>query len=300
MKMNKAKIKTKKAAKYSKTVKMSIFFGGIIVVVIAMNLISSFALRQTVEVVKLKTNVPQDGRVTTEQFYKDTMLKKEYEKQGTYTLSDGTKRGSIILWKDKDRIQNAYASYYIRKDTPVYWDSLTKESPKEYSYLYKMDGELLKIDMSADQFGKMLVPGDKINVRVSYTENDYKIPDKKTFAIQQQTGIQNETSVTKNTKLFNNVTVLDILNGNGDSIFDIYYKLLALPKQTQQETLKDESFKEKVTPQQILLNVTPEEADQYMQINNKSPKFMMTLLPRTSGNLITEALSELELGFQRK
>lgn len=279
---------------------MTMLFAGIIGVVILLNVVSSFAMRQTVDIVKLNTNVPQDGRVTQEQFVKDTMVKREYEKQGTYTLADGTKRGSIILWKDKDRIQNAYASYYIRKGTPVYWDSLTKESPKEYSYLYKMDGELLKIDMEADQFGQMLVPGDKINVRVSYTENEYKIPDEKTFTIQQQTGIQAETTVQKNSKLFNSVTVLDILNGQGESIFDVYYKLLALPKQKQQETLASEEFKKKVTPSQILLNVTPEEADQYMQINNKSPKFMMTLLPRTSGNLITEALSELELGFQRK
>lgn len=299
LKVNTDTIKSKTAAKYSKTFKISLILGIIVGLVLILNVASSFALKQTVDIVKLDTNVPQDGRVTQEHMVKDTMLKKEYEKQGVYTLADGTKKRAIVLWEDRGRIQNAYASYYIRKDTPLYWDSLTKESPKEYSYLYKMDGELLKLDLEATQFGKMLVPGDKINVRASYTETDYTLPDEKTFQMQQQMGMSNQNTTQRNIKLFNNVTVLDILNAQGESIFDIYYKLLALPKATQQEMVATDTFKQQVEPQQILLNVTPEEADQYMQIGNKSPKFMMTLLPRTSGNLITEALNELQIGFQR-
>lgn len=294
------KIKVRSVNKFSKTVKISILLVVVVAVVIGANIYTSMGLKDTVAIVKLTSAVPQDGRVLQDNMYKDTMLRSEYEKQGVYTLSDGTKKRAIVLWEDRTRINNAYASYYIRQDTPLYWDSLSKETPKKYSYLYKMDGELLKIDMRAQEFGKMLVPGDKINVRATYTENVYTLPTEREFLLQQQTGIQPETTVTKRIMLFNNVVVLDILNSSGESIFDIYYRLLALPKNRQVEVVATSQFQEQVSPAEILLNVTPEEADRYNEIRNKGAQYLMTLLPRTSGNLITEALNELQIGFARE
>lgn len=299
LKVNKENVKKNANKKLSKTARISIALSLVVVVVLGLNFYSSMALKQNVSIVKLKSAVPQDGIVNQDNFVKDTMLKTEYERQGVYTLSDGTKRRSIVLWADRGRIQNAYASYYVRQGTPLYWDSLSKETPKKYAYLYKMDGELLKIDIDAGEFGKMLVPGDKINVRASFTENQFTLPSEHDFVLQQQMGVQQQTSSTKNELLFNNVTVLDILNNQGDSIFDIYYRLLALPKAEQQKTVDSQDFQKQVEPKEILLNVTPEEADHYMGIKDKSPQYMMTLLPRTSGNLITEALNQLQIGFQR-
>lgn len=301
MKVDKTKVKSKSSsAKFSKTSKVVLGLILVVAVVLALNIISSFSLRQTVDIVKLKSAVPQDGRITADNLVKDTMIKSEYEKVGIYTMSDGSKKRAIILWEDKDRIINAYASYYIRQGTPVYWDSLSKETPKQFSYLYKMDGELLKLDIKADQFGEMLVPGDKINVRAAYTEQIYTLPDEQSYLLQQQTGIEPQTSITEQILLFNNTTVLDILNGQGESIYDIYYNLLALPKSKQLEALGSDEFQDKVKPSQILLNVTPEEADNYMSIQSKGPSYMMTLLPRTNGNLITEALNELQTGLARQ
>lgn len=299
IKFNADKARSKSVLKFSKTAKISLILGLIVAVIIGLNFWSSYSLKQTVDIVKLKSAVPQDGRVLQDNMVKDTMLKTEYAKQGVYTMADGSKKRSIVLWEDREIIQSAYASYYIRQGTPLYWDALSKETPKKYSYLYKMDGELLKINIDAEQFGQMLVPGDKINVRASYTETEYTLPNERDFMLQQQMGLTPETTIEKSVMLFNSVAVLDILNASGDSIFDIYYQLLALPKNIQQEKVATQEFKEDVRPSQILLNVTPEEADRYMGISNKSAKYMMTLLPRTSGNLITEALNELEIGFSR-
>lgn len=300
LKINADKLGTAKAKRFSKSFKITAMVIFFIVVVIGVNIYSSIGLRDTVEIIKLSSSVPQDGQVLQSGMYKDTMLRSEYEKQGVFTLSDGTKRRSIVLWEDKGKIVNAYASYYIRQDTPLYWDALTKETPKQYSYLYQMDGELLKIDMDAGEFGKMLVPGDRINVRASYTETDYTLPTEREFQIQQQTGIQPQTSIKRNILLFNNVVVLDILNSKGESIFDLYYKLLALPKSQQRAMVQTDEFQKQVVPSQILLNVTPEEADRYMEIVGNGPKYLMTLLPRSSGNLITEALNDLQIGFARQ
>lgn len=302
LKPQKEKVKrerVKNVSKFGKTVRTMVFLFLVVVAVLGINWYTSKELRDTVEVVKLSSSVPQEGLINADLMYKDTMLTQEYEKIGVVTLADGSKKRAIVLWEDKDKIVNAFASYYIRENTPVYWDMIGKESPKKFSYLYKMDGELLKLNIKADQFGEMLVPGDRINVRAAYTEQVYTLPSQAEFQLQQQTGIQAQTSVRQQILLFNNVAVLDMLNSNGESIFDIYYNLLAKPKNVQQETINSEDFIARVKPTHILLNVTPEEADRYMSIQSNGPQYMLTLLPRTSSNAITELLNELSTGFSR-
>ncbi len=291
VKSKSTKVNSNSAVKKSLIVVAGVIIGG--------NVVSSLYLRQTVDVVKFKTPVSQDGIIKEDNIFKDTMARSEYIKQGMMKFSDGTEKRKIVLWEDRDKIKNAYASYYLRENAPVYWDSLTKETPKQYAYLYKMDGELLKLDMKADEFGEMLVPGDKINVRATYTDQVYSLPDEQSYALQQQTGIQPQTSIQKQEFLFSGATVLDMLNSEGASIFDLYYKLLALPKSKQQEILKSEEFKEQVKPVKMLLNVTPEEAEAYQKIQSKGANYLMTLLPRTGGNAITDALNELQTGFAR-
>ena len=212
------KERVKNVSKYSNTRKIIIMMVLVIVAVVGINFYSSKQLRDTVDIVKLKSGVPQEGFITEDNMYKDTMIRSEYEKQGIVTLSDGTKRRAIVLWEDRNKIVNTFASYYIRANTPVYWDAIGKESPKQYSYLYKMDGELLKLNLDAGQFGEMLVPGDRINVRAAYQEQVFTLPTEEEFMLQQQTGIQPQTVVKRQIKLFNNVAVLDILNNKGEYI----------------------------------------------------------------------------------
>lgn len=297
IKLDTDKVRNSSVSKYSKKTKVIVTLSGVIVLVLGLNFASNLMSNKTVDIVKLNTSVPQDGRITSDMLEKATMTRSEFEETGVYEAADGTKKRAIVTWGDRKSLINAYASYYIRKDTQIYWDSLTAETAKDYSYLYKMDGELLKVGVSANEFGRMLVPGDKINIRATYTENNYTLPDEKTYTQQQNLGISADTSVTKTVKLFNSVSVLDILNDDGDSIFDIYYKLLALPKDQQVTVAESDDFKDLVKPKDILLNVTPEEADRYMEIQGGSPKYMMTLLPRTSGNAITEALNDLDIGL---
>lgn len=294
------KVKKEKLKNVSNTSKRrNVILGclGLIAVVLGMNVLTSYQARQVVEVAALVSAVPQDGLIRVENIVPYTMSKDEYMKRG---IDEATGKRSIILYSDRETINNTYASYYIREDSPIFWDAIGAESPKQYSYLYNMDGELLKISMDANTFGQMLVPGDHINVRAAYTEQVYTLPTEEEFLLQQQTGISPQTSVKRQILLFNNVAVLDMLNGNGESIFDKYYELMSLPKNEQLEMVQSEEFIAAVQPAEILLNVTPEEADRYMSIQSSGPSYMMTLLPRTSSNAITEVLNELQVGFARK
>ena len=252
-----------------------------------------------VEVVTLKSSVPQDGIITEDNLLMKQMSANDYLTFGSYNTSDNKVRTTIILWEDRSKVFNTYASYYIKAGTPLYWDAVGNETPKQFSYLYSMDGELLKISIDAKTFGQMLVPGDHINVRAAYTETVTTLPTYDEFYLQQQMGLTNQTQVDRQIMLFNNVAILDMLNGQGESIFDLYYELLALPKDKQTEMINSADFVNRVEPSEILLNVTPEEADRYMSIQSNGPTYMMTLLPRTSSNAITELLNELQTGFAR-
>ena len=290
------KEKVQNVSKYSHSRNVLFLLAVVVIAVIGLNIFSTIQLRQTVSVVSLKTSVFQDGLITADNMQELVMTNADYQKLG---VDEKTQKRTIVLWEDRESLVNKYASYYIRRGTPVYLDSIGTDTNRQYSYLYNMDGELLKIGIDANTFGQMLVPGDRINVRAAYTEQVFTLPTEEELRLQQQLGISPQTSVKKQVLLFNNVAVLDILNDAGESIYDKYYEVLALPKEQQKEILNSEEFIESVIPAEILLNVTPEEADRYMNIQANGPTYMMTLLPRTSSNAITEVLNELAIGFAR-
>lgn len=288
--------------KQGKTVKVVGGLVGLIVVSLgAMTAINSQSDKE-VEVIKLISSVPQGGILQESNFKYEKMMNKEYLRSGVDVVGKGenkTERRSILLASEKDTIVGKTAAYFIRRDTPLHWDAIGEEVSRKNSYLYSMDGELLKIDLAPGDFGGMIVPGDRINVRIIYNEEVYKLPTKEEIVLQERTGIEPKTTVEKQEKLFNNVPVLDMLNSKQESIFDIYYELMTLPKDEQEKRLAEDGFKEKVTPTVILLNATPEEADHYMAIKNKGPQYLLTLLPRTNSNAITELINEINTGLAK-
>lgn len=268
--------------------------GVVIVIVLLINVFATAKLKEKVEVVQLKESVAQNQLITEDNLQKVEMYAAEFKKVGEVVLSDGSTRSAVVRWDERQNIVGGYAAYYIRKNTCIYWDALTHETQRKNSYLYKMDGELLKLDVSADVFGEMVVPGDRVNIRCIYTETNYNLPTVAEYEAMEQLGLQMNTTTEVQTKLFSGVSVLDMLNSNGESIFDIYYNLINLSTSEQQAMLNSSEFKEKTAPSQILLCVTAEEADMYMRISNKNPQYMLTLLPREGSNLILDALAALD------
>lgn len=284
--------------KNAKNAKQSILVVGalllVIIIVFIINIVSVKGLKETVDIVVFTVPLAQDTVITEDKMTKKTMFASEFKAEGEIGFSDGSKRSAIVRWDDRKHILNTYAAHYIRENTPVYWDALTKEITKKNSYLYKMDGELLKLDVSADVFGDMIVPGDRVNIRCIYTDTTYKLPTVEEYEAMTALGLSLDSTEEKQIMLFSNVSILDMLNANGESIFDIYYNFINLSVSEQQAMLKSEDFKTSTAPSQILLCVTAEEADMYMRIQNKTPQYMLTLLPREGSNLILDALADLQ------
>lgn len=272
----------------------------VIVAVLVINSISSASLKQKVDIAVLKSSVPEGAVITKDNLEMKEMVEAEYKNTGIYTLKSGEEKRAIVLWDDIDTIIGTYTTNYMRQGTGIYWDELTTEAPKENSYLYNMEGELLKVDFDPTTFGDMLVPGDRVNVRIAYNEENYNLPSTEEYLNAEASGITLDTTKEKQEMLFNEVRIVDMLNGSGDSIYDIYYNLATMSQGQRSEYVAQDGFADKIKPSTILLNVTAEEADRYMEKTQvSSGTLMMTLLPRTDSNLILDILDELKTGAVR-
>lgn len=271
----------------------------IVVFICIMTAISSAETKKTVTVVRLKSDTPisANSLITDDMLEAYDMYYKEFQQYGTMKFSDGSTRSTIVRWNDKDLVVGKrYAAYYMRGGTVLFWDSTIADQTRKNSYLYSMSGELLNIQMTTTQdFGDMVVPGDTLNVRATYTAKVYNLPTEQEYKLSGTNGSASDgVDVTKTDSLFSEVTILDMLNSSGSSIFDIYYQYIAATKAEQQAMLSDDSFLQSVQPASILVECTAEEVEHYMKLQAAGASYQMTLLPRTSSSSITDSLSEIQ------
>jgi len=267
----------------------------LIIFVCVLTAISSAENRKTVSVLRLKESVSANSMITENMIEEYEMYYKEFEQYGVVSFSDGSKKKSVVTWEDRDMIVNQrYSAYYLRGGTVLFWDSTIKEQTKKNSYLYSMDGELLNIQMDTTDFGDMVVPGDTLNIRARYTKVNYDLPSEEQYKLSSRNSNSTAVQETVTEMLFSEVTVLDMLNSSGNSIFDIYYDYISKSKAQQNALLNDEDFLKSVTPKTILLEVTAEEADRFLEMEANSPTYLMTLLSRTGSNSIIDSLAEIQ------
>ena len=146
---------------------------------------------------------------------------------------------------------------------------------------------------TVSDFGDMVVPGDTLNIRASYSKIYYNVPSEEAFMLNGDSygdGIE----ATKTEMLFSEVTILDMLNSAGNSIFDIYYDYIAATKAEQAAMLNDEGFLASVSPSSILLECTSEEVEHYMKLQSAGATYQITLLPRDGSSSIVDSLSDIQ------
>lgn len=299
LKLDKDAVRTKNKAKFSSQILIIVILVVAVIGVIVVNWWTSRDMRDTVEVAVFKTNVAQNAYISAGMIDKMEMTTADYKRAAIVKMSDGTERRQIVLYSDASKaLVGKYAANYVRMNTPIYYDAVTTEYTKANSYLYQMDGtELLKIDVDPKQFGDIIVPGDKLNIRITYDEATYKIiseTDYLQLSDEEKLGLQGVS--TKTELMFSEVTILDMLNSDGESIFDKYYALMSLPEKQQRAKIADSSFQKSIEPKSVLIAVTPEEAERYTLLGGKTKGSLITLLPRTTSNPILEAINSLTNG----
>lgn len=271
----------------------------VVVFICILTAISSAEAKKTITVVRIKSDsaISANAMITEDMIEPYDMYYKEFSNYGTMKLGDGTKRSTIVRWSDRDLVVGVrYAAYYMRQGSVLFWDSTLKDQTRKNSYLYSMDGELLNIAMNTtEDFGDMVVPGDTLNIRASYTKTNYDLPSEENYKLNADNGSGTDPSEIEVVEpLFSEVQILDMLNGSGESIFDIYYNYISMSKQQQAEVLKSDEFLNSVKPSSILLECTAEEVEHFMEMKKANATYQMTLLPRNSSSAIIDSLSDIQ------
>lgn len=291
VKMNKINPKKNALGRFVAILVAVAVMGGLMIWVTSQNT----EFQKTVSVVMWNSpiSVSEIIRDDGKQLKKYDMYYKEFMNYGTYEDNGEVKR-SIVLWDEREQLFGKYAATFQRSGTVAFWDNLVSNKEHSNTYLYKIKNkEFLKMQgFAPSEYGEILVPGDHINVRVAYEDVDYTLPPEELVMLQQQN--TEPPKVIKREMLFSDVAIVDMLNGSGESIFDAFYELMALPATQREEMVNSDEFKTRVSPDSYLLALTPEQIDKYVYIMKKSGiTITVTILPRTEDSIILDYLRDI-------
>lgn len=227
-------------------------------------------------VVKPKEGLPAKKLVTEDLIKKGKILKTDF-KEG------------MITYDKVDEALSKYSVYFLRYDTPIYYDQLTEEIPLKHDWLYELptESEVLTIPYDYDKCGgAILAPGDYVRVRLTY--EDYK---QQTEADLDLGPYFNAASAGKKNYvtelLFDKILVKDMLNSKGQSISEIYKELSTLGKEEMQEIMASKDFMQNVQAKALVFEATPEQVDRYAKSNFQGD-FTFTILSRMGNTNLIE------------
>ena len=244
------------------------------------------AARNTVKIVRAKNEMPAYALISREDIEAYDIIKKEYD-------------NAMILFENAESIYGKYTTTNIRKSTVLYQDQLMDERPLRNEWLYGLnsDEEVVTIPYnSTEAGGSILLPGDLIRVRVSYEveETAPAVPDDEnpnSYITPQKTNKKIKTDI-----LFNSIVVKDMINTNGNSVYEIYKEVMRLDEKQRQDVMKSNDFISSIRPKALLLAGSPADMERYAQYKYSvsSGSFLITILSRTGNEIGLDRLPTLE------
>lgn len=247
------------------------------------------AAKDTVDVVRVKAaeGLPAYVPITENHIETYSLIRREYQKE-------------MILAEQKDKVIGKMAKYFIRHNNILYQDQLTDERPLRNEWLYKLekDQEVITIPYNyLEAGGDVLMPGDKIRLRVSYEVEEPAAMS----GIDPYLGNPNAVVVESRGKtirtevLFEEITVLDMLNADSHSVYEVYKEVLKLDENQRQQVMKSNEFRRSIVPRSLLLAATREQVDRYARFKSLEPtSFLITILSRAGSDVILDQLPTLE------
>jgi hypothetical protein len=238
------------------------------------------AAKDTVDIVRIRPSdgIPANTLVTEDMIEKYPIIRKEYDE-------------SMITYDKKDEVLNKYSLYYLRSKSPIYADQLTTEKPLKNEWLYQLDekNEVLTLPYNyLNCGGDILTPGDVVRIRVAYT-------DTVTGNTDDYPGFAGREEQRKLEVLFDKITVKDLLNSKGHSIYEVYKEVIKLGEEQRQKVMKSSEFMENILPRALILEGTKEQADKYAKFSDDGEaRFTITILSRKDNKNIMDQLPTIE------
>lgn len=263
----------------SKNLIPTIVVGAITALVIAWVAITGRKAEETVSVVMVKSPMYKNEVMTEDNMMEYKMIRAEFEKY-SIKRDDGTVYQRLLLWKDREKAVNTFAAYPIQKETLLETRSLiVSRVDNTDSVLYSFPAkEIVELSVGGSElnsFKTFLQPGDRVNVDAIFTERITK---------QKDDGFGGTTTedveVSKTEPVFTGIMIADIINGQGQSVLDIYQKYNSATVQEQVALDSSDEFREKTEPKTLLIALTPDEKDRYYQYLSKNGSTFRISLPQ--------------------
>lgn len=233
-------------------------------------------------VVKPSDGVPAKTLLTDKMLGKGSVLRTDY-KEG------------MVTYDKIDEVLNKYSAYYLRHDTPLYYDQVVDEKPVRNEWLYNLseETEILTVPYDYDKCGgDVLMPGDYVRVRV--TKETDKAPDPSTDSGQNPYYGTGSAKDIKTEVLFDKILIKDMLNSKGHSIYEVYKEVLKLGEEERQAAMTSKEFMQSVLAKSLVFEATPEQVVKYAEANLNSSKFTFTILTRAGNENLIEQLPTIE------
>lgn len=205
------------------------------------------------------------------------------------SIAERSMNKDMILWKDREFVVNKYPTTPIRRDTPVYKDMVTDEQIVRYKYLYELkpNEEALTFKYNKDEAGgRIPQPGDRFRIRGSYeVEDDERI----SLTNEGVLGATGESETDKDIikgkirvkTVFDVATVHDMLNSDGESIYEIIEDTKSLTPEEQDKLRVNEEYKKRITSESLILIVESSQVEKYVELQaNGRAVYTLTLLSR--------------------
>lgn len=286
MKIGKSKDKGMVASRPKKNASMSVLaIAGVAAVTVAMIVwVQSIGRKaeETVSVMMVNQAVHKNEQITSDMIKEYAMITAEAEK---YADPSGGSYSRLIPYSEDNisAVSGMVSAYALPQDTLLMTNMLVNNViDNSDTVLYSYPGKNL-ITLTAgtgdlQAFKSFINPGDRINITTIYSEQENVF---KTDENGER--VQEQVDVFKEENLFTDILLADILNADGDSILDLYTYYNSLDVYAQVELSNDEEWEEQVTPETLLVALTPEEETRYYQYLSKdNAEFHISLPQRTS------------------
>lgn len=286
MKIGKSKDKGMVASKPKKNASLSVLaIAGVAAVTVAMVVwVQSIGKKaeETVSVIMVNQAVHKNEQFTSDMLKEYAMITAEAEK---YADPSGGSYSRLIPYSESNvsAVSGMIAAYAMPQDTLLMTNMLVNDViDNSDTVLYSYPGKNL-ITLTAGTgdltaFKSFLSPGDRINITAIYSEQTtvYKTDE-------NGERVSENVDLFKEENLFTDILLADILNSDGDSILDLYTYYNSLSVYEQVSLNNSEEWADQVSPETLLVALTPEEETRYYQYLSKdNVEFHISLPQRTS------------------
>ena len=272
--------------------------------------------QEVISVIRMTEALKAGDVITGDSIAEYQMLKKTYKELGTVELpvdddSDKTESKQIIIpWSQRDEVIGKYMGNYISKGTYLTSQDITSEVTTRNPWIQSMkaDEEIYTMNFDAGAINTRLIyPGTRLRVRLLQQVPVDKVDDIRKLIGRAESEnldlIVHESTVLKNGKLiesaeakdeFNvaeividDITITDMTNGSGESIYDLYCSLLKLPvndrlKYLRTELIENEeanSWAARTTPSMITFILDKDSASRLAEFEQNGGTLKYTILP---------------------